>query len=104
MRSIEKGDKAIILLPMDSNKWLMQWNDPFEVVKKVGINEYRAKIRDNRRLFHINIRSGEAGLTTEPTMCYLGYGSLDVVGHQIGQGESKIPGRYIESHKECSHS
>ena len=75
MRSLEKGDKAIILLPTDSNKLLMQWEGPFEVVEKVGINEYRIKIVDNRRLFHINIRSGEAGLTTQPTMCYLGYES-----------------------------
>ena len=42
MRSLEKGDKAIVLLPT-------------EVVEKVGINEYRISIRDNHSLFHINM-------------------------------------------------
>ena len=35
------------------------------------------------------VRVRQAGLTIKPTKCYLGYGCLDFVGHQIGQDEVK---------------
>ena len=55
VRSLDIGDKVIILLPTDSNKLLMQWKGPYEVVKKVGINDYRVNIVDDHKLFHINM-------------------------------------------------
>ena len=55
MRSLNIGDKVIIVLPMYSNKLLMQWKGPYEVVEKVGINDYRVNIVDDHKLFHINM-------------------------------------------------
>ena len=50
VRSVELGDEAVILLPTESNKSLMQWKCPYEVVEKVGLNHYRIKIGDNNKL------------------------------------------------------
>ena len=55
VRSLEVGDKAIILLPTNLNKLLMQWKGPYKVVENVVINDYRVKIRNNHRMFHINM-------------------------------------------------
>ena len=33
----------------------MQWKGPYEVVEMVGVNDYRIKIGDNHKLFHINM-------------------------------------------------
>ena len=55
-RSLEVGDKALILLPTDSNKLLMQWKGPYRVIEKVGLNDYRVEIGDNKKLLlHINM-------------------------------------------------
>ncbi|GFN91294.1 hypothetical protein PoB_001780000 [Plakobranchus ocellatus] len=40
-RKFSVGEKVLVLLPTDSNKLLMQWNGPFEIVTTVGINDYR---------------------------------------------------------------
>ena len=34
VRTFEKGDKVLVLLPADSNKLLLQWQGPFEVLEK----------------------------------------------------------------------
>ena len=47
VRPLKIGDEAVILLPTDSNKSLMQWKGPGEVVEKVGLNHYRIQTGDN---------------------------------------------------------
>ncbi|GFN97914.1 gypsy retrotransposon integrase-like protein 1 [Plakobranchus ocellatus] len=43
-RKFSVGEKVLVLLPTDSNKLLMQWKRPFEIVTTVGINDYRINI------------------------------------------------------------
>ena len=49
------GDGALSLLRTESNKLLMQWQGSYGVIGRVGINDYRVKIGDTRKLFHINM-------------------------------------------------
>ena len=55
-RKLEVGDKALILLPTNHNKLLMQWRGPFVVTGTVGINDYRIDLGSAReKVFHINL-------------------------------------------------
>lgn len=54
-RQLEVGDRALLLLPTDHNKLLMQWKGPFAVTEKVGQNDYRSDVHGKRRAFHINL-------------------------------------------------
>ncbi|XP_065921901.1 uncharacterized protein [Magallana gigas] len=40
-RSLKVGDKALVLLPTDNNKLLLQWKGPFVVTKKVNRVDYQ---------------------------------------------------------------
>ena len=49
MRKFKVGDKVLLLLPTDSNKLLLQWKDPFEVLNRMDyvdgvIGTYHANI------------------------------------------------------------
>ena len=37
-RKFDVGDKVLFVLPSESNKVLLQWNDPYEVLEVVKIN------------------------------------------------------------------
>ena len=55
MRSLKFGEWALVLLPTDSNKLLMQWQGPYEVREVVGLTDYPIWVGDKLRLFHINM-------------------------------------------------
>ena len=55
MRSLKIGEWALVLLPTDNNKLLMQWQGPYEVCEVVGVTDYRIRVGDTLRLFHINM-------------------------------------------------
>ncbi|GFS10897.1 hypothetical protein ElyMa_004821400 [Elysia marginata] len=48
-RKFSVGEKVLVLLPTDSNKLLMQWKGPFEVVATVGVNNCDQLTPDQRR-------------------------------------------------------
>lgn len=54
-RYLKPGDQALILLPTDNNKLLLQWKGPFKVLNKVGKNDYSVDIKGKPRTFHINM-------------------------------------------------
>lgn len=54
-RSLQVGDKALILMPTDNNKLLLQWKGPFDVVKKVIRVDYQLNIQGKVKTFHINL-------------------------------------------------
>ena len=55
VRSFNAGDKVLLLLPTDNNKLLMQWKGPFEVICKVGLNDYKVKLPGGIKTFHTNL-------------------------------------------------
>ena len=38
------GSKALVLLPTKTNKLLMSWKGPYEVVEKLSVLDYRIKM------------------------------------------------------------
>ncbi|GFO02879.1 gypsy retrotransposon integrase-like protein 1 [Plakobranchus ocellatus] len=52
------GEKVLVLLPSDSNKLLMQWKGPFEIVAAVRINDYRINMGGKEKTFHANLLKG----------------------------------------------
>ena len=38
--SFKVGDKVLLLLPTDSNKLLLQWRGPFEIVEVLNVLPY----------------------------------------------------------------
>ncbi|GFR58487.1 zinc finger protein [Elysia marginata] len=57
-RKFSVGEKVLVLLPTDSNKLLMQWKGPFEVVATVGVNDYRINMGGKVNTFHANLLKG----------------------------------------------
>jgi len=55
-RVFKSGDKVLLsLLTADHNKLLMQWKGPFEVVERIGVNDYRIQLPNRTKIFHANL-------------------------------------------------
>ena len=54
-RKLKVSDKALILLPTKTNKLLMGWKGPYEVVEKLSPLDYRIKVGRKVKTFHINM-------------------------------------------------
>ncbi|XP_042150102.1 uncharacterized protein LOC121838101 [Ixodes scapularis] len=54
-REMKAGDRALILLPSDNNKMLMQWKGPFEVMARKNEVDYELEIGGRSKIFHVNI-------------------------------------------------
>ena len=54
-RKLKVSDKALILLPTKTNKLLMGWKRPYEVVEKLSRLDYRIKVSRKVKTFHINM-------------------------------------------------
>jgi len=55
VRTFEKGDEVLILLPTDSNKLLLQWKGPFEILERVRGDDYRIQLVGRTKTFHVNM-------------------------------------------------
>jgi len=55
VRTFEKGDEVLVLLPTDSNKLLLQWKGPFEILEKVRGDDYRVQLVGRKKTFHANM-------------------------------------------------
>ena len=53
-REFFPGDRVLVLLSNDQNNLLVIWKGPFEVVEKVGLNDYRIKLPKGPKLLHGN--------------------------------------------------
>ena len=55
-REFQEGDKVLLLLPTDTNKLLMQWKGPYEIMSRCGKgNDYRIKVNKKVKTFHANM-------------------------------------------------
>jgi len=55
VRTFEKGDEVLVLLPTDSNKLLLQWKGPFEILERVRGDNYRIQLVGRTKTFHANM-------------------------------------------------
>ena len=44
-RKFDVGDKVLLLLPSESNKVLLQWNGPYEVLEVVSMMNYKINVK-----------------------------------------------------------
>ena len=55
-REFQEGDKVLLLLPTDTNKLLMQWKGPYEIMSRCGKgNDYRVEVNKKVKTFHANM-------------------------------------------------
>ena len=52
---LKPGDKALLQLPTEKNKLLMQWKGPYKVIKKGYENDYLLDIDGKLKTFHANM-------------------------------------------------
>jgi len=55
VRTFEKGDEVLVLLPTDSNKLLLQWKGPFEILERDRGDDYRIQLVGRTKTFHANM-------------------------------------------------
>ena len=54
-RRFNVGDKVLLLLPTDSNKFLLQWKCPFEVTEVLNRMDYRIDVNGVIGIYHANM-------------------------------------------------
>ena len=55
-REFQEGDKVLLVLPTDTNKLLMQWKGPYEIMSRYGKgNDYRVEVNKKVNTFHANM-------------------------------------------------
>ena len=55
LRSFQPGDKVLVLLQNKNNKFFIEWQGPFEVVRKITDVDYEIKVKDKFKMFHIDM-------------------------------------------------
>jgi len=55
VRTFEKGDEVLVLLPTDSSKLLLQWKGPFGILDRVRGDDYRIQLVGRTKTFHANM-------------------------------------------------
>ena len=56
----------LVMLPTD-HKLLLRWKGPYPIMVTVGLGDYRIKIGEQHRLFHINML--RKYIDREPVLC-----------------------------------
>ena len=67
LRTMDVGERVLVMLPTDHNKLLLRWKGPYPIVENVGLADYRIKIGDQHRLFHVNML--RKYVDREPILC-----------------------------------
>ena len=70
-RSFKVGDKVLLLLPTDSNKLLLQWRGPFEIVEVLNRVHYLVNVNGYIHTYHANILRLYVERKTEASHCLL---------------------------------
>ena len=70
-RSFKVGDKVLLLLPTYSNKLLLQWRGPLEIVEVLNHVDYRVNMNGYIHTYHANILRLYVKGKTEVSHCLL---------------------------------
>ena len=54
-KHLKEGDQVLLLLPTKLNKLEMQWQGPFDIIKKVRENDYVINLDGQHKIFHANM-------------------------------------------------
>ena len=70
-RKFDVGDKVLLLLPTDSNKLLLQWKGPYEVVEVVNRMDYKIDVNGVVSTYHANMLKQYVERRNELSHCLL---------------------------------
>ena len=73
------GDKVLLLLPTDSNKLLLQWKGPYEVVEVVNRMDYRIDVNGVVCTYHANMLEQHVERRNELSHCLLSAEAIELV-------------------------
>ena len=73
------GDKVLLLLPTDSNKLLLQWKGPYEVVEVVNRINYKIDVNGVVSTYHANILKQYVERRNELSHCVLSAEAIESV-------------------------
>ncbi|KAK7913399.1 hypothetical protein WMY93_013610 [Mugilogobius chulae] len=57
-RSLEPGDKVLVMLPTSDSKLLAKWQGPFDITRKMGPTTYEVSLpgrQRSKRILHVNL-------------------------------------------------
>lgn len=54
-RSLEPGDKVLILLSLETSKLLLSWKGPFSILSKLSPVNYLVDMNGKKKIYHINM-------------------------------------------------
>ena len=54
-RRFSPGNKVLILLPTDTNKQLVQWKLPYEIIDTLGPDDYKVEFNGKEKTMHANL-------------------------------------------------
>ena len=78
-RKFDVGDKVLLLLPTDSNKLLLQWKGPYEVVEVVNRMDYKIDVNGVVSTFHANMLKQYVERRHELSHCLLSAEAVESV-------------------------
>jgi len=55
MRSFKEGDRVLMMKPCKKNKLQMEWNGPYEIVKKINMCDYQVRVKGKVKVLHANL-------------------------------------------------
>ena len=78
-RKFDVGDKVLLLLPTDSNKLLLQWKGPYEVVEVVNRMEYKIDVNGVVSTYYANMLKQYVERRNELSHCLLSAEAIESV-------------------------
>ena len=78
-RKFDVGDKVLLLLPTDSNKLLLQWKCPYEVVEVVNRMDYKIDVNGVVSTFDANMSKQYVERRNELSHCLLSAKAIESV-------------------------
>ena len=78
-RKFDVGDKVLSLLPTDSNKLLLQWKGPYEVVEVVNRMDYKIDVNGVVSTYHANMLKQYVERRNELSHCLLSTEAIESV-------------------------
>ena len=78
-RKFDVGDKVLLLLPTDSNKLLLQWKGPYEVVEVVNRMDYKIDVNGVVNTYHASMLKQYVERRYELSHCLLSAEAIESV-------------------------
>ena len=95
-RKFDVGDKVLLLLPTDSNKLLLQWKGPYEVVEVVNRMDYKIDVNCVVSTYHANMLKQYVERRIELSHCLLSAEAIESVDHDDNEVQDMLDLGVIE--------